>query len=71
MSTRGTIATDNSDINDLRFMDKKSRTVRSGVFEITRLSIFDEEHAGELLIKLYVPAKVFDVLPKKYSVGSG
>ena len=37
MSTRGTIATDNSDINDLRFMDKKSRTVRSGVFEITRL----------------------------------
>ena len=69
MSTHGTIAIDNSDINDLRFMDKKSRTVRSGVFEITRLSVFDEEHAGELLINLYVPAKVFDVLPKKIQRG--
>ena len=63
------IAIDNSDINDVRFMDAKTRTVRSGAFEITRLSIFDEDHAGELLIKLYVPAKVFDVLPKNIRNG--
>lgn len=63
------IAMDNNNVNDVRFMDSSARTVRSGAFEITRISVFDEEYPGELLIKLYVPSKVFDVLPKHIQNG--
>jgi hypothetical protein len=60
---------DNVAVNDMRFYSHYTRSARSGSVKITRLCQSDPSNGGGLLITVFVPTRVFSVLPKKVRDG--